>query len=269
MLTTGQTITNNDSYAGTVAADNLVRQMVGAGKTWKAYAESLPSVGWTGGDQYPYVKRHNPFAYLTDVINSAPQANNLVPFSQFAGDLANNQLPNFSYLLPNQLNNGHDCPNGSGCTDTDKLTATDNWLNTNIAPLLETQIKYGFRPEMVSAFSANEVLTKLRAGEPEYKQFLYREATLNQTNPANINDLLSTSKRAANHRRSDGADHFSRRVGDGSELGRVLRHLNLANAECKQHHTQFRADGRRHVGDDQRQRLYDRRNADDWRRAGD
>src|SRR5205085_4282353 len=105
MLTTGQTITNDDAYAGTVAADNLVRQMVAAGKTWKAYAESLPSVGWTGGDQYPYVKRHNPFAYLTDVLNSPAQANNLVPFSQFAGDLANNQLPNFSYILPNQLNN--------------------------------------------------------------------------------------------------------------------------------------------------------------------
>jgi hypothetical protein len=140
MLTTGQIITNDSNFTGTVAADNLVRQMVAAGKTWKAYAESLPSVGWTGGDQYPYVKRHNPFAYITDVINSTPQANNLVPFSQFAGDLAGNQLPNFSYLLPNQLNNGHDCPSGSGCTDADKLAATDNWLNTNIAPLLASAV---------------------------------------------------------------------------------------------------------------------------------
>jgi len=140
MLTTGQTITNDDSFTGTVSADNLVRQMVAAGKTWKAYAESLPAVGWTGGDQYPYVKHHNPFAYLTDVLNSTAQTNNLVPFSQFASDLANNQLPAFSYLLPNQLNNGHDCPNGSPCTDADKLTATDNWLNTNIAPLLASAV---------------------------------------------------------------------------------------------------------------------------------
>src|SRR4051794_29267228 len=117
LLTTGQIVTNDSNFTGTVAADNLVRQMVAGGKTWKAYAESLASVGWTGGDQYPYVKRHNPFAYLTDVVNSPAQANNLVPFSQFAGDLANNQLPNFSYILPNQLNNGHDCPSGSSCTD--------------------------------------------------------------------------------------------------------------------------------------------------------
>ena len=38
---------------------------------------------------------------------------------------------------------------------------------------------------MVSAFSAHEVLKKLREANPEYKQFLYREATLNPTNPAN------------------------------------------------------------------------------------
>ncbi|HKP11437.1 MAG TPA: IPT/TIG domain-containing protein, partial [Blastocatellia bacterium] len=140
MLTTGQIVTNDSNYAGTVSADNLVRQMIAAGKTWKSYAESLPSIGWTGGDSYPYVKRHNPFAYITDVLNSSTQTNNLVPFSRFATDLANNQLPNFSFIVPNQLNNGHDCPNGSTCTDADKLAATDNWLNANIAPLLASAV---------------------------------------------------------------------------------------------------------------------------------
>lgn len=138
MLTTGQLITNDDGFSGTVSADNLVRQMISAGKSWKSYAESLPAVGWIGGDQYPYAKRHNPFAYLTDVRSSTAQSNNLVPFSQLATDMANNQLPNFSYILPNQLNNGHDCPNGSTCTDSDKLAATDRWLQTNITPLLES-----------------------------------------------------------------------------------------------------------------------------------
>ena len=140
MLTTGQVLTNDDAFSGTVSADNLVRQMIAAGKTWKAYAESLPSVGWTGGDQYPYVKHHNPFAYLADVVNTPAQASNLVPFSRFAGDLANDQLPDFSYIVPNQLNNGHDCPSGSTCTDADKLAATDSWLNTNIAPLLSSAL---------------------------------------------------------------------------------------------------------------------------------
>src|SRR5207248_10930847 len=36
MLTTGQTLTNNDAYTGTVTSDNVVRHLLTAGKTWKA-----------------------------------------------------------------------------------------------------------------------------------------------------------------------------------------------------------------------------------------
>jgi HAMP domain-containing protein len=67
----------------------------------------------------------------------------------------------------------------------DSALAVREYTAKNIAPLLATQIKYEFRPEMVSAFSAIEVLKTLREANPEYKQFLYREATLNPTNPAN------------------------------------------------------------------------------------
>src|SRR5713101_4493216 len=83
MLTTGQLVTNDDAFAGMVGADNIVRKLITAGKTWKSYAESIPSTGYTGGDSYPYAKRHNPFAYLTDVVNSSTQVNNLVSLSQF------------------------------------------------------------------------------------------------------------------------------------------------------------------------------------------
>jgi hypothetical protein len=136
-LTTGQQITNDDNFAGTVSVDNIVRQLSLGGKTWKAYAESLPSVGYVGADQYPYVKRHNPFAYITDVLNSQAQKNNIVPFTQFSTDLGNNQTPNYSFIIPNQQNNGHDCPASiPSCTNADKLAATDSWLKANIDPLL-------------------------------------------------------------------------------------------------------------------------------------
>jgi acid phosphatase len=136
-LTTGQNITNDSNFAGTVTDDNIVRQLNLAGKTWRSYAEDIPSVGYTGGDQYPYVKRHNPFAYMSDVLNNPAQANNIVPFSQFAIDLANNQFPNFSFIIPNQYNNSHDCPPSiPGCTNADKLTTADQWLQQNIDPLI-------------------------------------------------------------------------------------------------------------------------------------
>jgi phosphatidylinositol-3-phosphatase len=138
-LTTGQNITNDSNFTGTVSADNIVRQLNFAGKTWKAYAQSLPSVGYIDGDAYPYVKRHNPFAYFTDVRDNPSQANNLVPFSQFAGDMANNQLPNYSFIIPDQQNNAHDCPASiPNCTNADKLAAADSWLKTNIDPLISS-----------------------------------------------------------------------------------------------------------------------------------
>jgi phosphatidylinositol-3-phosphatase len=126
MLTTGTLAVTDDTFTGTVNVDNIARQLMIAGKTWKSYAESIPSQGYTGGDVYPYVKRHNPFAYLTDVVNSTTQVQNLVSFSQFGRDLANNQLPNFSFVVPNLLNDAHDGP----------LDVADAWLQQNIGPLI-------------------------------------------------------------------------------------------------------------------------------------
>jgi hypothetical protein len=126
MLTTGQLVTGDDTFTGTVDADNVVRVLIAAGKTWKSYAESLPSVGFTGGGAYPYAKRHNPLSYFTDVVNSSTEVNNLVPLSQLASDLANNQLPDFSLVVPNLLDDAHDAP----------LQAADVWLEHNLQPLI-------------------------------------------------------------------------------------------------------------------------------------
>jgi acid phosphatase len=137
MLTTGQIITNDDSFSGVVSSDNLVRELTAANKSWRVYAESLPSVGYLGGNVGPYVKRHNPFAYFSDVINSGTQAQNIVPFSQFPGALSNGATADFNYVLPNNNNNMHDCPAGMiTCTDVDKERAADAWLQTNVGPIL-------------------------------------------------------------------------------------------------------------------------------------
>lgn len=136
MLTAGQLVTSNDSLNTTVNVDNVVRHLLTAGKTWKSYAESLPSVGYIGGDVYPYIRHHNPLTYFTDVANSSVQRLNLVPFTHFATDLANNQLPNYSFVVPNQNHNAHDCPTSpTGCTNDVKLATADAWLKNNIAPL--------------------------------------------------------------------------------------------------------------------------------------
>jgi protein-histidine pros-kinase len=67
----------------------------------------------------------------------------------------------------------------------DSASAVRAYTLKRIYPLLLTQVKYEFRPEMVSAFSALEVLKILRDVDAEYTQFLYREPALNPTNPEN------------------------------------------------------------------------------------
>jgi acid phosphatase len=139
MLTTGKIQTLDDNFAGTIPDDNVVRALAGAGKTWKAYIESLPSVGYLGPNSGPYLKRHNPFSYLTDVTGSTAQAANMVLFSQLPADLVAGPLANFVYILPNSQNDGHDCPAGlTACTDAQVLANTDSWLQTNIDPIVKS-----------------------------------------------------------------------------------------------------------------------------------
>jgi hypothetical protein len=137
MLTTGNLQTTNDNFTGSVTADNVVRAFLSAGKSWKAYVQSLPSTAYLGSDVYPYLRHHDPFAYFSDVVNSSVLAANIVPFTQLSSDLSAGSTPNFAYLLPNAENDAHDCPTGgAACPDSDKLAAADNWLKANVDPLI-------------------------------------------------------------------------------------------------------------------------------------
>ena len=132
-LTVGKTLTIDDSMTPQsfpVSDDNVVRELLAAGKTWKSYAEDLPSAGYTGGNTAKYLVRHNPLAYMTDVQNTPAQAQNLVPFSEFAADLPTANLPAYSFIVPNSCDDAHDCP----------LSTADAWLKTNIDPLINSSV---------------------------------------------------------------------------------------------------------------------------------
>ena len=133
MLTTGQNLTLIDALTPDlfpVSEDNVIRELITAGKTWKSYAEDLPAIGYTGGDTGNYAVRHNPLAYMTDVQNDLVQKQNLVPFTHFSVDLSTANLPDYSFIVPNLCNDGHDCP----------LTTADNWLKTNLDPVIQSPL---------------------------------------------------------------------------------------------------------------------------------
>jgi phosphatidylinositol-3-phosphatase len=133
MLTTGETLTLIDQVTPQtfpVSADDVVRELLAAGKTWKSYAEDLPSAGYTGGDTGQYAVRHNPLAYMTDVQNDSAQIQNLVPFTQFSADLSTANFPDYSFIVPNLCDDAHNCA----------LSSADAWLSTNIDPLVRSAV---------------------------------------------------------------------------------------------------------------------------------
>jgi acid phosphatase len=126
MLTTGQLLTTDDNSTMVYDVDNIARRMLSAGVSFRIYAEGITQ-GYVGGNTGLYLIRHNPFAMLSDVADSAQVANQVIwPFSQFAADLAAGALPEFSYIVPDVNDDAH---NGTP-------QQADIWLQANVvAPL--------------------------------------------------------------------------------------------------------------------------------------
>lgn len=137
MATAGRIPTTDDGWQGVVDDDNIAQELARAGKSWKVYAQKLPSSGYTGNDVYPYCKHHNPFAYFRSVRDDRRQADNMVDYAQIWKDSEANNLPNYAFLVPDKQNDAHDCPwKIKKCSDDDKLAAADRWLKENIGPLV-------------------------------------------------------------------------------------------------------------------------------------
>ncbi len=119
---------NGNNCTAAVTDDNIFRELNAAGMSWKLYADSLPNAGFMGAYSGNYVERHNPAAWYSDVVNSVSQQQNMVPFGQFATDLAANNLPNYSIIIPDLQHDAH---------DGTPLMA-DAWLSANIQPLLDS-----------------------------------------------------------------------------------------------------------------------------------
>lgn len=129
MLTTGQILTNNDSSTMVWKVDNIARRMIAAKVSFRIYAEGVPR-GYLGGNTGAYLLRHNPFAMLSDIADSSSEAKaHLWPFTQFATDVANGGLQQFSFIVPDIY---HDAHNGTP-------EEADSWLQTNVVDPLSVR----------------------------------------------------------------------------------------------------------------------------------
>jgi phosphatidylinositol-3-phosphatase len=98
---------------------NLADEIEASGRTWKSYQESMPSHCFIG-DAGAYAQWTNPFLYFDSIrLDKTRCDRSIVPLSQLNSDLAANQLPNFSLIMPNLCDSGHSCVAGTA----------DNWVN--------------------------------------------------------------------------------------------------------------------------------------------
>ena len=105
----------------TVTARSLMDQMTEKGLTWKAYMEDMPAAGslyprWPTPD-YPikgmanelYAAKHNGFVSFKTVQDEPykQRMDQIVGFQKLYADLADDQLPNYAHIVPNQCNEMH------------------------------------------------------------------------------------------------------------------------------------------------------------------
>jgi acid phosphatase len=104
---------------------NLADEIEASGRTWKSYHESMPSPCFIG-NQMPYLQMSNPFLYFDSIrLDPARCDRSIVSLTQLDQDLATNQLPNFSLVIPNACDSGHNCP----------AATADTWVNSMVAKL--------------------------------------------------------------------------------------------------------------------------------------
>ena len=132
MLTAGQLLTTDDNSTTVWNVDNIARRMLASGVSFRIYAEGITR-GYLGGNTGLYLIRHNPFAMLADIADNQQVANQCIwPFSQFAADLANGTLPEFSFIVPDVDDDAH---------DGTPLQA-DTWLRTNVIATLSNSSSF-------------------------------------------------------------------------------------------------------------------------------
>jgi len=115
---------------------NLVDQLEGQQKSWKAYMEDVPDPCFNGVSAGPvdfvgsplYARKHNPWMYFKDISGNPQRCNQVVPLTQFTSDLQKNQLPDFVWITPNLVHDMHD---GS-------IRDGDSWLASFVPQILDS-----------------------------------------------------------------------------------------------------------------------------------
>jgi hypothetical protein len=140
-ITAGQYPLESPAGCGYLAAcntatNNIFHQTEANGLSWKAYEEAMPGP-CTKSSSGIYSLGHNPVPFYDNVDDCAtydvPVADLTAAQGPLWNDLQNRTLPSYSFVTPNNINNGHD--EGTG------VPAIDDFLS-DFVPLVQSSNSY-------------------------------------------------------------------------------------------------------------------------------
>ena len=127
---------------------SIADEIEASGRTWKEYAEGMPSPCYqlNSGN---YATKHVPFLYYQDVIaNSSRCKAHVVPFTQLAVDLKSaSTTPDYAFISPNLCNDMHNC----------SLSTGDSWLASNVPLILNSPAFTSTRSLLVITWDEGDV----------------------------------------------------------------------------------------------------------------
>ena len=115
--------------------NHFVTQLKNAGISWKTYQENITGLTCPTVDSRPYYVKHNPFAFFDDVT-TANCTSVMRPFTELAGDIANNTLAHYNFITPNIYNDMHDAQPSPGLNN--RVKQGDTWLAQNLPMILNS-----------------------------------------------------------------------------------------------------------------------------------
>lgn len=102
--------------------------------SWAGYFENIPGPGYmahasdstAGNGGWDYVRKHNPFVSFDSINKNGTRLLNIQSFDEFKQDMAGNIVPQFVFMSPNMLNDGHNTT----------LEYATTWAREFLAPML-------------------------------------------------------------------------------------------------------------------------------------
>lgn len=110
-LSGGDTFGIVDDRLRNLDKSNLADLLEAKGRSWRIYAEDYPGGKnrcFKSAVHRFYCRRHTPFLNYKNILDNPERCANVVNATELGADIENDRLADFTFFIPNNLNNGHD-----------------------------------------------------------------------------------------------------------------------------------------------------------------